>query len=147
MARQAAPNANTGAHVAPTVTFDVHFRSGTRGRKRMRTGAVAKPKPVEPGRIPRISRLMALAIHFDGMIRKGAVRDHGDIARLGSVSKSRVSQIMALLDLAPSIQEAILFMPRVPAGRDIVTERSLRGIVAETDWDVQIRIWESRRHN
>ena len=53
---------------------------------------------------------------------------------------------MALLDLAPSIQEAILFMPRT-SGRDVVTERSLRGIVAETDWDVQIRIWESRRHN
>ena len=113
----------------------------------MRTGAVAKPKPVEPGRIPRISRLMALAIHFDSMIRKGAIRDYGDIARLGSVSRSRVSQIMALLDLAPSIQEAILFLPRVPAGRDVVTERSLRGIVTETDWDTQIRIWESRRQS
>ena len=73
------------------------------------------------------------------------MRDYGDIARLGSVSKSRVSQIMALLDLAPSIQEAILFMPRVPAGRDVVTERSLRGIVAEMDWSMQLEIWESRR--
>jgi hypothetical protein len=90
---------------------------------------------------------MALAIHFDRLLRKGAVRDYADIARLGCVSKARVSQIMALLDLAPSIQEAILFMPRVAAGRDGVTERSLRGIVAETDWDTQIRIWESRRHN
>jgi hypothetical protein len=143
VARMTPPDAHTDAHAAPTVTFDVHFRSGTRGRKRMRTGAVAKPKPVEPGHIPRISRLMALAIHFDRLIRKGAVRDYGDIARLGSVSKSRVSQIMALLDLAPSIQEAILFMPRT-SGRDVVTERSLRGIVAEVDWDAQSKIWESR---
>jgi hypothetical protein len=90
---------------------------------------------------------MALAIHFDRLIRKGAVRDYTDIARLGAISRARVSQIMALLDLAPTIQEAILFMPRVPAGRDVVTERSLRGIVAETDWDAQIEIWESRRHN
>ena len=50
---------------------------------------------------------------------------------------------MALLDLAPSIQEAILFMPRVPAGRDAVTERSLRRIVAEADWDKQITLWNA----
>ena len=143
MTRQAAPGARTGAHVAPTVTFDVHFRTGTRGRKRMRTGAVAKPKPVEAGRIPRVSRLMSLAIHFDHLIRKGAIRDYADIARLGSVSRSRASQIMALLDLAPSIQEEILFLPRVPAGRDVVTERNLRDLVAESDWDRQITMWES----
>ena len=143
MTRQAAPGAHTGAHVAPTVTFEVDFRKGNRGRKRMRTGVVAKPKPVEPGRIPRISRLMALAIHFDGMIRKGAIRDYGDIARLGSVSRSRASQVMALLDLAPPIQEEILFMPRMSAGRDAVTERSLRRIVAEADWDKQITFWNA----
>ncbi len=141
-ARQVAPGAHTGAHVGPTVTFDVHFRSGNRGRKRMRTGTPKPPKAAEPGRIPRISRLMALAIHFDGMIRKGAIRECGDIARLGGVSKARVSQIMALLDLAPSIQEAILFMPQVHGGRDVVTERSLRGIVAEVDWSTQSRMWE-----
>jgi hypothetical protein len=86
---------------------------------------------------------MALAIHFDRLLRKGAVRDYADIARLGSVSKARVSQIMALLDLAPSIQEEILLMPRVRAGRDVVTERSLRGIVAEADWDAQITLWNA----
>jgi hypothetical protein len=50
---------------------------------------------------------------------------------------------MALLDLAPTIQEAILFMPRVSEGRDVVTERSLRGIVAEVDWDTQITLWNA----
>jgi hypothetical protein len=41
---------------------------------------------------------------------------------------------MALLNLSPSIQEQLLFMPRSFNGRDLVTERQLRGIVAETDW-------------
>ena len=50
---------------------------------------------------------------------------------------------MALLDLAPSIQEVILFMPRVSKGRDPLTERSLRTIVAETDWDRQITLWNA----
>ena len=31
------------------------------------------PAPVAPGRVPRISRLMALAIHFDRLIREGTV--------------------------------------------------------------------------
>jgi alkylated DNA nucleotide flippase Atl1 len=123
------------------VEFQVHFRKGDRGRRRLRTGATTKPKPVEPGRIPRISRLMALAIHFDRLIRQGAVRDYADIARLGGVSKARVSQIMGLLDLAPSIQEEILFLPRV-TGRKVATERGLRRIVAEPDWNQQRRLWE-----
>jgi hypothetical protein len=87
--------------------------------------------------------LLALAIHFDRLLRKGAVRDYADIARLGGVSKARVSQIMALLDLAPSLQEEILFLPRVSAGRGGVTERRLRDIVAESDYDKQITLWNA----
>ncbi len=106
-------------------------------------GPSRSAKPVEPGRIPRISRLMALAIHFDGLIRKGIVRDYVDIARLGGVSKARVSQIMDLLNLAPEIQEEILFLPRV-TGRDEVTERLFRPVVAAVDWEVQRRLLSGR---
>jgi hypothetical protein len=37
----------------------------------------------EPGNVPRVSKMMALAIRFDGLIRRGDVRDYADLARLG----------------------------------------------------------------
>jgi hypothetical protein len=142
MARQAAQGAHTGARCGATVEFKVHFRAGSKGRRRLRTGQAPTPIPIQPGRIPRISRLMALAIHFDKLIRQGVVRDYADLARLGSVTRARVSQIMDLLNLAPSIQEEILLMPRTTA-RDPVTERRMRALVAESDWARQVTLWEA----
>ena len=83
---------------------------------------------------------MALAIHFDGLICKGIVRDYADLARLGGVTRARVTQIMNLLNLAPEIQEEILFLPGALRGRAAVTERELRKVVAEVDWQSQQRI-------
>lgn len=51
---------------------------------------------------------------------------------------------MDLLQLAPDIQEAILFL-RVERGKDSVTERQLRSIVAEADWEKQRTIWGRRQ--
>jgi len=48
------------------------------------------------------------------------------VNQLGHVSRPRVTQIMDLLHLAPDIQEAILFLPRVTSGRDPVSEREVR---------------------
>ena len=72
-----------------------------------------KPGSVPSGRVPRIARLMALALRFEQLVRTGAVRDYAELARLGQVSRARLTQIMNLLHLAPDIQEAILFLPRV----------------------------------
>lgn len=58
------------------VQCQVHFKKGRRGRKIMKKGKGPLPPPAEPGRIPRVSRLMALAIHFEGLIKRGAVRDY-----------------------------------------------------------------------
>ena len=98
---------------------------------------------IEPGRIPRISRLMALAIRFDGLLRQGLVRDYTDLARLGFVSKPRVTQIMNLLLLAPDIQEEILFLPTTSKGRDPITERHVRSITRVLDWDEQRMMWQA----
>jgi hypothetical protein len=54
---------------------------------------------------------MALAIRFDQLIRDGVVADQAKLARLGYVTPLRISQILALLELAPDVQEAILFLP------------------------------------
>ncbi|MDM8004641.1 MAG: hypothetical protein QUV05_00600, partial [Phycisphaerae bacterium] len=67
---------------------------------------------IEPGNIPRVSKLMALAIRYDRLVSRGEVRDYADLARLGYVTRARITQIMNLLNLAPDIQEAILFLPR-----------------------------------
>ena len=48
---------------------------------------------------------MALAIRFDQLLRNGEVRDQAELAKLGQVTRARVSQIMDLLQLAPAIQE------------------------------------------
>ena len=80
---------------------------------------------VNTGKLPRVTRLMALAIKFEGLIREGVVRDYADLARLGHVTQgARMTQIMNLLLLAPDIQEEILFLPKTMAGRDPVSERS-----------------------
>ena len=72
----------------------------------MRQGSAARETAVEPmvaepvGRVPRISRLMALAIRMEGLVRTGRVKDYAELARLGGVSRARVSQVLNLRNLA-----------------------------------------------
>jgi len=124
-----------------TVACKVYFRPGVRGRRRLRQGEAPVVPEVECGRVPRLSRLMALAIHFDGLIRKGEVRDYADLARLGHVTRARATQIMNLLNLAPDIQEDILYLPRTESGRDPVGERQVRHVAVEPRWGWQRETW------
>lgn len=96
---------------------------------------------VPSGRIPRISRLMALAIRFDTLLRDGVITDCAELARLSHVTRARITQIMNLLNLAPDIQEAILFLPHVESGRDPVREHAIRPIAATLEWRKQRRMW------
>lgn len=89
----------------------------------------------------RLARLMALAIRMEGLAQSGEVADYADIARLGHVTRARVTQIMNLLCLAPDIQESILFLPRTERGRDPVREHHVRPIAAILDWRKQRRMW------
>jgi hypothetical protein len=92
-------------------------------------------------KLPRVTRLMALAIKFEGMVSRGEVRDYADLARLGYVTRARITQIMNLLNLAPEIQEQILFLPVAIKGRDPVSERSLRKLTAIMPWSRQRQLW------
>ncbi len=107
-----------------TIESRIHFTRAKAGRKQLAAGPEQEPSPAPPEPIPRISRLMALAIHFDGLIRQGLVKDYADLARLGSVSRARITQIMNLLNLPPQTQEEILFLE----GESRVTEREMRGL-------------------
>ena len=99
------------------------------------------PQPRAEGRLPRIARLMALAVKFDNLIRSGVIEDYADLARLGGVSRARVSQIMGLLNLAPDLQERILLLDRVSGAPDPITERALRKICGLLCWTEQRRFW------
>jgi len=86
---------------------------------------------------------MALALKFDRLIRTGEIKDYATLARLGHVSRARISQIMSLLYLAPDIQEQILFLPKVECGRDPLLLRDLLPIAAEADWKRQRQLWRT----
>ena len=49
---------------------------------------------------------------------------------------------MNLLNLAPDIQEQVLFLPLVTSGRDRIRESDVRPIAAVCDWEVQRRMWQ-----
>ena len=99
------------------------------------------PTHRDTGRVPRVARTLVLAHRIDAMIRAGELRDLADAARALGLSRARVTQLSALLLLAPEIQEAILDLPLVRNGRDPISERALRRIVAEPDWNRQLELW------
>jgi hypothetical protein len=124
-----------------TIECDVHFQRRDRGRKELLDGAERRrPAPV-PGRVPRVARLLALAHRFDGLLRDGMVKSYAELARLGQVTPPRITQIMNLLFLAPSIQEEILFWPRIARGRDPIRLADLQPIARVTDWKTQQMFW------
>lgn len=131
--------------MSTTVTHRVHFGIAGRGRKQLRLGGSPKHAAADAGRIPRVARLMALAIKFDRLIGEGAIADQAELACLGHVTRARVTQVMNLLHLAPDIQEEILHLPAVHAGRDPIGERDLRPIVREILWADQREMWAELR--
>ena len=94
-------------------------------------GSAAEPS------VSRIARLMALAIRFEGLLRNGTIRNYAELARLGRVTRARMTQIMKLLYLAPDIQEQILLLPPFNG----LNERNLRSIVSKIDWNEQRRLF------
>lgn len=125
-----------------TVTKRIHFSMRNRGRREIVEGPKPVPEVTDEGRVPRVARLMALAIKINGLIETGAIADQAEAARIGHVTRARMTQIMNLLLLAPDIQEAILILPRTFRGRDPIVETHLRPIVAERCWQRQRQMWE-----
>jgi len=88
-----------------------------------------------------VARLLALAHHFNGLLREGVVQDYAELAALSHVSRARITQIMNLLLLAPDIQEEILHLACTVVGRDPIRETHLRPIVQVVEWGRQRRMW------
>ncbi len=100
------------------------------------------PASAVSGRVPRISRLVALAIRLDRMLASGSVRNIAELARVGHVTTARATQIVNLTYLPPDLQERLLFFPLTCSGRDVLNERDLRAIATEPSWSCQRRLFE-----
>ena len=122
------------------ITYALDFRASKRSQRESIATVHASPADghAAGASIPRIARLMALAIRFDRLLRAEKFRDYAELARLGRVTRARMTQIMKLLDLAPDIQEQILFLPNLKG----FNERNLRPIVSRIDWNEQRRMFQ-----
>ncbi len=121
-----------------TINRQFHVATKRSGTKQIQSGG----KPVvNAGRVPRISRLLALAHHCFRLVQSGAIINQSELAHYGQISTTRMTQIMWLDNLAPDIQEEILFLPRTTQGRDSIKEADLRPIAKTLDWSKQRHMW------
>ena len=93
------------------------------------------------GSLPRVTQVLALAIHFQDAIQRGDARDYADLARLGCITRERMSQIMELIWLAPDIQQEILEFPPNKSGRFPISEVAVRRVAANLGWTEQRELW------
>ncbi len=130
--------------MAASSLFEVKFKLRPTVREIQRAEQATEPT-VSParrtGRYPRAAQVLALALQFQEMIDSGEVRDYADLARLGCVSRERISQIMMLVWLAPDIQEEVLRLPP-NAGRAPFSEGALRRIAKIVRWEEQRLEWQ-----
>jgi hypothetical protein len=129
-------------HASIQVEMMIPVRHTGRAKAMERAGAPGAPVPPTLPRIPRVTRLMALAIKFQEMVDRSEVRDYADLARLGHVTRARMSQIMNLLLLAPDIQESLVTWDSAEAATSDIAERHLRAITKHTLWTEQRRAWK-----
>ena len=125
---------------------------GLRGRRRARRSFLS-PGQTAPGfaglagRVPRVARLLALALRCEHLLKTGVIASYAELAELGQVSRARVTQIMNLLLLAPEIQEALLFWPLTERGRDPIHLRQLQPLALVADWGEQRTLWQTLLRN
>ena len=92
---------------------------------------------VPSGRPSKATLLLALAHHWERLVREGVVKDYAEIARLAGLTRARVTQIMNLMLLAPDIQEQILLATRGTQRKGTSLERKLRALSGAEAWSDQ----------
>ncbi len=114
-----------------------------RGAAVRRSTAVAE----RAERVPRITRLLALALKFEELIRSGTVSNYAALAQVALISRSRITQMKSLLNLAPDIQEETLFLPAAETEQFRISEPTLRKVTATLLWNQQREQWRSLRRS
>ncbi len=90
---------------------------------------------------PRLRQHLILAYQVEQVISEGKVKDFTQAALWINITKARLSQIISLLNLAPSIQEEILLNNSEKIRS--ISVRDILPITAESNWDQQISIWKA----
>ncbi|MBN8604640.1 MAG: hypothetical protein J0M26_26800 [Planctomycetes bacterium] len=129
-----------------SVDFQFSIKRRGRGAKKRIVEVAAQADESKPAleRIPRIARYMALAIHFEDLIREGVVTDYADLARLGHVTRARVTQIMNLRLLSPEIQEELLQFEGAKQHFRMPQLKELQRLASDYDWRTQRYEWRRR---
>ena len=127
------PDPGTGMKVITGKLFRHHRGNGC-------TFEEAPPaSPRVPVRRPaRVALMLALAHKIQDAIDRAVVRDRAEVAERLGVTRARVSQLMDLTLLAPTIQERILFLEAVD-GVEPFSERVLRGVAQDVGWERQVQ--------
>jgi hypothetical protein len=121
--------------------FEVSFQ--LRSGPRVPSAGLEAQMAAGQGRLPRVTQVLALAIHFDDLIRYGEAKDYADLARLAGLCRERISQVMRLTYLAPDIQMELLYLPPTATGRYPISETSMRRIANHLSWADQRKQWET----
>jgi hypothetical protein len=117
------------------------------GRPPQENNAAAPLCAPPPGRAPRISQVLALAIQFQEMLRQGEAQDCADLARLGGLTRERISQIMKFNWLASDLQLEILYLNQAPGERFPVSEVAVRRIAQRLSWTEQRALWRKLKND
>jgi hypothetical protein len=129
-----------------TVKFKVRFDRGGKGGRTTAEVDRRNGRPAPSARVPRVARLMALAIKFDGLLGDGTVKNLADLAGLGGVTRARITQVMNLLHLAPDIQDQLLQLSITTSGQHALTLADMQPICRELDWRKQRNLWAKLGH-
>ena len=99
---------------------------------------VAEPTPPSApvARPARVAVMLALAHQIVAAISTGRLHDQADAARRLGVTRPRITQLLYLLQLAPDIQERVLFLEAAD-GIEPLTERNLRAVTHTKAWGQQ----------
>ena len=127
-----------------TINRKFHVATKRDGRKQLQSG---KPSTKPKGRVPRIARLLALAHRCRRLVRDGVIINQSELAHYAQISTTRMTQIMWLDNLAPDIQEEILFLPNTVKGRDPIKEANIRPIAKTLDWRKQRAMWQTTKRS
>ena len=118
--------------------LEIQFHLRTKPRT---TSEHAEQIVTKAGRLPRVTQVLALAIHLDDMIHRGEAKDYSDLARMSCLCRERISQIVRLNYLAPDIQIELLYLPPTPTGSYPISETAVRKIANLLLWADQRRAW------
>jgi len=131
----------------PRELVEVRFALRPAKRKRPSRASQVLPckEPAQPverdSRPPRISQVLALAILHQERLERGEARSYAELAKLANLTRSRVSQMMTLLWLAPDIQEELLDLAEARA-RIPIREAELWPIARHLSWRRQRELWK-----